>query len=326
MPAISIIIPIYNTAPYLPDTLNSVLSQTFQDFEVVLIDDGSTDHSAQVADALMAPSGVSYTLIRQQNKGNAAARNAGMEQAQGRWLLFLDSDDLLAPDLLARYMTLLEERSDVQLLFSDFRMVCSGTIPNPLPYEKGHEWLSGQAAQEAFLLRKTIVLAPGTLFEASWLKACGVHFRDLFFMEDALFVWEALLHATLIGHIKAPLYSYLVRPGSVMTSTAYDKILTAIPAFKALQVRLSGWPGISALTRRSLYARWVFGLMRSAATLCTRREYQELGLRAGARPSMTALLHFPDGRVRLMSRLYLFSNTLFYWFNRALFRTFRQRH
>ena len=93
----SIVIPVYNTAPYLRDCLNSVLCQTFSDWEAVCVNDGSTDESESILHEYEA-SDQRIHVLSQANSGLSAARNAAMQQAKGEWLLFLDSDDSLVSD------------------------------------------------------------------------------------------------------------------------------------------------------------------------------------------------------------------------------------
>jgi glycosyltransferase involved in cell wall biosynthesis len=99
-PRISAVITAYNLAPYLVATIESVLAQQYPDFEVIVVDDGSTDESAAIAERFVADRRV--TVIRQRNAGSAAARNAGARRARGELVAFLDGDDLAAPGRLER--------------------------------------------------------------------------------------------------------------------------------------------------------------------------------------------------------------------------------
>ncbi|QSZ67332.1 glycosyltransferase [Methanofollis aquaemaris] len=102
-PAVSVVVPLYNKAPYVRRALQSVLSQTFQDFEVIVVDDGSTDGGH-----LMVGEGSDsrVRLITQENKGASAARNLGVREARARWIAFLDADDEWLPTFLATVMRL----------------------------------------------------------------------------------------------------------------------------------------------------------------------------------------------------------------------------
>lgn len=95
LPKISIIIPVYNAEKYLHECLDSVVSQTFKDIEIICIDDGSADNSYQVLQGY-ADKDSRFVILQQENKGAGAARNKGIEIAKGEFLAFLDSDDYYA--------------------------------------------------------------------------------------------------------------------------------------------------------------------------------------------------------------------------------------
>ena len=94
MPRVSLIVPVFNTAPFLRECLESVLAQTFPDWELVCVDDGSTDDSPRIL-AEYSARDERIVVLRQSNSGQGAARNAGLGKARGEYVLFLDSDDLL---------------------------------------------------------------------------------------------------------------------------------------------------------------------------------------------------------------------------------------
>ncbi len=101
MPQISIITPLYNKAAYIQETIRSVLAQTLTDWELLIVDNGSTDGSWQAAQQLQDPR---IQLLTCPRRGPGAARNYGLQQAQGEWIQFLDADDLLAPEHLAQQL------------------------------------------------------------------------------------------------------------------------------------------------------------------------------------------------------------------------------
>ena len=102
MPKFSIIIPVYNVAPYLRECLDSVLAQTFADWEAICVDDGSTDGSGAILDEYAVRDG-RFRVIHQANAGVSAARNAALDAAKGEWFLFLDGDDMFRPDALEHF-------------------------------------------------------------------------------------------------------------------------------------------------------------------------------------------------------------------------------
>lgn len=115
MPKISVIIPAYNAMAYLPKTLSSVLQQTYKNFEVVIINDGSTDEIESWFVSVVDPR---VSIYSQSNQGLAAARNSGIAQAQGDYLAFLDADDLWEPTKLEKQVRILEENPEVGLVYT----------------------------------------------------------------------------------------------------------------------------------------------------------------------------------------------------------------
>lgn len=98
-PIISIIVPIYNREKWLRNCLDSISSQTFKEWECILVNDGSTDNSLKIAQEYAA-NDERFIVFSQENQGVSAARNLGLDHAQGKWLAFVDSDDEIAPDYL----------------------------------------------------------------------------------------------------------------------------------------------------------------------------------------------------------------------------------
>ena len=105
---LSIIVPVYNVAQWLPETVDSVLEQTFRDFELILVDDGSGDGSGEICDSY-AEKDSRVRVIHQKNAGVSAARNAGVAAAEGDWIGFVDSDDIIEKDMFAVMMALAEQ-------------------------------------------------------------------------------------------------------------------------------------------------------------------------------------------------------------------------
>lgn len=111
----SVIIPVYKVEKYIAETINSVLNQTYQDFELIIVDDGSPDRSVEICQQFQDPR---LQIIRQKNQGVCAARNTGIDRATGQYLAFLDGDDLWLPQKLEKHLKHLESSPDVGISFS----------------------------------------------------------------------------------------------------------------------------------------------------------------------------------------------------------------
>lgn len=109
MPKISVVIPLYNKAPYIRTTIDSVLNQTCDDYEVIIVDDGSTDNSVEVIKSNYTSEKI--RVIQKENGGPSSARNRGVQEANGEWVVFLDADDMLLPFALDYFSDLIRDYS-----------------------------------------------------------------------------------------------------------------------------------------------------------------------------------------------------------------------
>ena len=113
---ISVVLPLYNKAPYLQETLDSVFAQTYPIFEVIVVDDGSSDESIDIARRYQG-----VTVVTQRNQGPSAARNFGVRLAQGDWIALLDADDIWVPEHLSSLVALSKNTSEASVLGSGYR-------------------------------------------------------------------------------------------------------------------------------------------------------------------------------------------------------------
>lgn len=177
MPKVSVVIPAYNAMTYLPNTLHSVLQQTFSDFEVLIIDDGSTDHiQAWVAQNITDPR---VRLIAQANQGLSAARNTGIANAQGEYVAFLDADDLWKPTKLEVQVHYLDNNSAVGLVYNWIAVIDAQGKPT------GKVWrgdIEGDVLEE--VLQRNIIDCPSVLVRRKCFEEVGVFDRTLRSVED----------------------------------------------------------------------------------------------------------------------------------------------
>ena len=152
-PEISVIVPVYNVEKFLPQCLDSILTQTYDNFELICVDDGSTDNSGKILDDY-ADKDKRIKVFHQQNKGLVGARNSGADAASGKYLYFVDSDDATHPQLLEICHTLLEKEDADWVCFQmqcvseneqptikkyDIKKIDYIITDNPLPYCQAHQ-------------------------------------------------------------------------------------------------------------------------------------------------------------------------------------------
>ncbi len=194
-PTVSVVIPCYNSAPFLRETLDSVMKQTRPVLEVIVVDDGSTDDSGAIA----ASYGPPVRVIHQENQGESVARNRGMDEARGDWIALLDADDRWLPHKLKRVLDALREAApDVVCAFSDiitFGSVERRAVSCPLwPVE---------SERRVRMLTTTWVYTSNAVF----LKAIGRKVRfpvGISHGEDRVF-WFQLFHHGSFLHVPEPL-------------------------------------------------------------------------------------------------------------------------
>lgn len=121
-PLISVIVPCYNYAHYLSATLNSILEQTISDWECIIIDDGSTDNTKEIAENYCSNDN-RFIYSYQNNQGLSSARNKGINRAKGKYIQFLDADDMIAPEKMKEQLSCFESKPDLDIVYSDYKLM-----------------------------------------------------------------------------------------------------------------------------------------------------------------------------------------------------------
>lgn len=213
MPTVSVIIPCYNHGHYLPCALNSVLAQTFTDWEAIIVDDGSTDNTRQVAAQFTDPR---IRYIYQENRGLSAARNTGIRAAQGEYLAFLDADDEWEPHFLAVCVAVLSAENTLAATVTLTRFIDeNGRV---LPRIGGQ--VVGEQEFRSRLLAGGFFPVHAVMVKAEVVRTAGLFDEHLTSLED----WDLWLRITANGgrmcSIPQPLARYRMVTGSMSTNAA----------------------------------------------------------------------------------------------------------
>ncbi len=236
-PTVSIIVPVYNTAQYLRQCVMSVLSQTFSDWELILVDDGSSDGSDLICKEF-ADSYPSIIAILSGNNGVSAARNSGIQAATGDFITFLDSDDILDPDFLQVCIDIALQKLRnpevneiiVQTEWRPFKSSTANTGIQPLSgTERGMPPIREYSPVEAVesLLYQTGLCSSvwATLYSSSLFKGENpMLFTEKIRYEDLDIAWQLMLNADLSVLVKAPLYHYRIHPGSFLNRATSNRL------------------------------------------------------------------------------------------------------
>lgn len=212
-PMFSVIVPIYNTGNYIGACIQSLLEQDESDFEIIAVDDGSTDNSPQILDAISARD-KRLRVYRQENAGQGAARNFGLSQALGSFVAFVDSDDVVAPDLLSRAA---QHLSDPELDVVSFGIAFRDSAGRTVATRSTGRTFSSSGEIiffDAMLDRNFLSSVCNKIYRRSFLVDNGIAFPNLRAYEDSVFSRNVARHANKVLYMKETLYFALTRHGS----------------------------------------------------------------------------------------------------------------
>lgn len=229
MPKISVVVPIYKVEKYLRHCVDSILSQTFTNFELILVDDGSPDDCGKICDEY-AKTDKRIVVIHQENGGLSDARNTGIEWAlansDSEWLTFVDSDDWIDKNFLKILLNMvLKNGVDVG--------VCNfSRISDVTETEIKEEYIAQKWNVEEFFTQKNLnfTVAWGKLYKKSLLSA--IRYPKGKIHEDEFVTYKLLFRCPYIMFTEAPLYNYFVNSESIMGTTWTPKHLVALEAFE----------------------------------------------------------------------------------------------
>ncbi len=240
---VTILIPAYNVEAFLPCCLDSVLGQTYQNLQVVIIDDGSKDRTLEICKSYFEKdSRVEY--YTQENQGVAATRNHLLEKVKGDYALFVDADDWIEVDMID---FLLSKANETQA-----DLVTCGSVTNDSPTSKKYSEriLSQDNAVERFLYHQEFRGSLwNKLIKAALLTNCRFDDR-ISYGEDALFTWAILQNANRIAYTDRQLYHYRMNNDSISHSTFSPKKLSAHYVWEQICAETEGsWPQYLCIAR-----------------------------------------------------------------------------
>ena len=231
MPKASVIVPVYKVEEYLEKCVQSILAQTERDFELILVDDGSPDRCGALCDSL-AQTDPRIRVIHQENQGLGGARNTGIREARGDWLLLVDSDDWIEPKILEKAMEAgLREEAD--LVMFAFRTVDEqgrelGVFREDMPKERG---IALQEHKEALF---TAPCAWNKLYRRSFFQGTGLAYPPRVWYEDLRTTPKLMAKAGRMVFLDEVGYNYLQRQGSIMKSANLERNREILDAFDDL--------------------------------------------------------------------------------------------
>ena len=227
-PLISVVVPVYNIEQYIEECFNSIIRQTYQEIELIFVDDGSTDGSGEICEKL-AKSDQRVRVLHQMNGGPSKARNTGIDHAGGEYILFIDGDDYIDPNMLeVMYGRMEADGTDIAMC-GVTRVEADGTISRKyvLPDETvtGFQTLERAYGTEGVLFCSMIV---NKLYRLGLFE--GIRFPEGKFHEDEATVYKVLDRCSRVSIVSEPFYCYLNRENSTMNLAYSVRQLDGIEA------------------------------------------------------------------------------------------------
>ena len=221
MAEVSIIVPVYQVEKYIRQCVDSILGQTFTDFELILVDDGSTDRSGEICDEY-AGMDERVVVIHKENGGVSSARNAGIEAATGEYICFVDSDDWLAVDAIQNFV------QRIQRDHSDFCMGesrCVGLRGSAQMQKLQKKCYEKEELYKLVDFESSLRSPWAKLFKLEVIKKHNLRFiPGIAYGEDTIFVWDYLSHCERISMMDSVVYCYSVLNPENASSKYYRQL------------------------------------------------------------------------------------------------------
>jgi glycosyltransferase involved in cell wall biosynthesis len=228
-PKVSVVTPAYNTASFAAETLNSVFSQSFQDFELIVVNDGSPD-TAEL-ERVLEPYFDKIIYLRQPNAGAGEARNAGIQRARGEFIAFLDADDIWLPEFLQEQTEFLE-KNDYDIVYAD-ALLFGGSIYDGRTFMETAP-STGVADFDALLDLRCNVITSGTVARRSAIVEAGMFESEKVCAEDFM-LWLKMAHSgARIGYQQLVLLKYRVRLDS-LSGDSIRRVQRGISVFRRVE-------------------------------------------------------------------------------------------
>lgn len=259
MPEISIIVPVYNVAEYLDHLITDILKQSFSNFELLLVNNCSTDGSEDIIQRYVNQDS-RVRLLQQSKQGVGFARNKGLEEAKGTYIVFFDGDDRVDADILERFWQMMKtDRNSPDLVvcgyITEYRgEIVEQTAPVKQLYMNREEYLCSlyeddTVDYQGFLWDK--------IFRREIIEKWGLRFaEDISYNEDRLFLTEYMLHGEKVAWMNEWMYHYQVREDSAMGAGrgffASEAEMSEIAAFQRILKVLEAYPEAYALAKQNM--------------------------------------------------------------------------
>lgn len=249
---VSIIIPVYNVEDYIVECIESCLAQTYSNYEIIIVDDGSSDGSGELCDEISKKDERVFVL-HQENQGLSVARNNGLDIAKGDYIAFLDGDDFIAPNMLENSLSAIRN-SNIDIVFFEFYNGIESRKDTNIKKNDNNTIINSEECIQLLLQHKLGDVVWNGLYKRSVI--CDIKFPEGKIAEDVFWKYKAIINAKKIVLIPDYLYYYRIRNGSITNSLFSWKHLDALEGLyiRALEIP-QYYPELKVLTYSEVWSK-----------------------------------------------------------------------
>ena len=303
---VSVIVPVFNNSQYIGETLDSIINQDFESFEIIIVDDGSTDNSLDIVREKLKETDIPNKVIHQENQGVSSARNRGIDVSNGDYLVFVDADDIITPNHLS---SLYDGKSD----FSLTQLVKKEGENTSSPHTYSQDYISARQFIEMELKMQIPFNFVQLMYNADIIKKNSIKFSsDYIYGEDTYFALMALSYGDKIAISNEITYYYIQHPASAIRTSEFRRF-DIIKMFEELAefYKKQGLDDLSNLIVTSRIPKAIFGNMNYF--FYNSYDFDEVINKMREFDLLTKLSKFEgDSKFKLKIKLFLLNPKIYY--------------
>ena len=240
---VSVIVPVYNVNQYIEESIESICKQKLKGFEVIVVNDGTKDNSIELAKNILEAFKVDYKIVNKENGGLPSARNAGLKVATGKYVCFIDSDDIISDNHLDNLYCLCE-KEQLEASYALFQLTYENNRSGCPSYENKSKVIGRNKLLHGFLVRKYRIHCCTLMINREYLEKRKIYFDErLRYGEDIDFMWRLFPTLKAVGCSGNETYMYLQRTNSLMSSQNVDRVKILLDVFgKTVEMQKKNYP------------------------------------------------------------------------------------
>ena len=304
MPKITVISPVYNGKKYIKNFIKSINNQTFKDFDLLLINDGSNDDTYNVAKSELKKTKLNYKIINKKNGGQSSARNLGIQKSTGEWIVMLDSDDTIQKDYLKNLYNM-ASKNNCDVAICDINRVNENNIFEESNDNLEYEIKSGKETFCDFIKHKIEIGPVSLLIRKQHLQNLNLKFdENSSYSEEFIFICSLLHDTQNVIHLKQRLYNYCLRSGSVSTGANTQKILNGYNEIVKSNIKYYNCEcDACKVYNEFAMPRWILATARFTSKNLKYKDWLNLMKSLNYKENIKKLYKFDDLKIKICSVL-----------------------